>query len=163
MVSFPLVCLLGRNVRLTSQLPVDDVQRRLAEYTIDWGGDFYGRSVPGPPWETSRFTACQGMASFWLGIPLAVSGSVEADGASTVLTAVIRPHGSAFAKLTLVACFFLVTGALRGLLLPSVGLIVFFALAWMGLVWTNLAGKSRAIEERLAAACGPSRSTPAPR
>jgi hypothetical protein len=120
------VGLLRRNVRVTSPLAVEDVQRRLAEYTIDWGGDFYGRSVPEPPWDTSRFIACQGMASFWLSIPLAVSGSVEADRASTVVTAVIRPHGSELAKL-------------------------------------NLAGKSRTIEERLAAACDPSRSARARR
>jgi hypothetical protein len=145
-----------RHVRLTSPLAVEEIQRRLAAYTVEWGGDFFGKSVPEPPWESSRFTACQGMASFWFPTALVVTGSVETDAASTVLTAVIRPHGSEIAKLILFACVLLGAGAVRGLLLPSVGLFLVLALAWTCSVWMNIAVKSRTIEGQLAAACDPS-------
>ena len=140
--------LFSKRVQLSSPLSVEEVQARLAAKTADWNRGIWGRAVPPPPWEPNAgFVAC--FPSF--NSPLVVVGDVQSKGQGSELTASIRPHGVQIAPLMLF-CATLPIVALQGAVAAAGGLFI-VPLVGAFFLWVNVAVRSPAILDVLAAAC----------
>jgi hypothetical protein len=145
----------SKQLRVVIHLSVEEVQRRLATATQDWEGDFRGKAVPPPPWDTGGdFIASQGMGSLWFPVALVVKGTIRAGQDGAMLTAAIRPAGFDVGLMVLgllaVAGSVLVRGG------PLVGAVFLLTSGGLGValvVWTNVAKKSESIRSLLVSAC----------
>lgn len=149
----PPMSLFWRRVDLSTALPAEEVQERLATAMSEWGCDFGGRSPPPLPWPGGRFLACT--SSGWRPYTnLVVEGAVLLKGGSTRLTAVIRPHGLRLTSPFLLSAVMLAVAAsdtrLAGPLLIALALV--WALGSL-LLWLHVSRRAPEVVEVLEAAC----------
>ena len=143
------MALFWRRVTLSSNLPAEEVQTRLAAAMVEWGRYFRGRSPQPLPWTDGRFFAVP-PPGLWS--PLVLEGVVQAGNGTTEVKAVIRPHGLAAASPFILSAVILALASAES---DPALMLVPLALVWMlatVALWLSVAERAPAVEDALVAA-----------